>query len=115
MFARGIEAAVAGIVPDARKVFLFHKTVVVFMIGSGSGKGDRVGKTPGQEGMLINSEPLSLSMPRRGNGRLWWMSGRASKTHFWVLLRRGRSSVHPEATSVASRVRQNSPESRSPQ
>jgi hypothetical protein len=54
---------------------------------------------------LINSEPLSLSMPNRGKGRPVWMLGRVCKIHYWALLGRGRSSTRPEATSVASRVR----------
>jgi len=63
----------------------------------------------------MNSEPLSLSMPESGKGRAALMSSRASKTHLWALLRVGRSLTQPEYTSVAVRVRQNSPESDAPQ
>ena len=115
VFGRGVEAAVADIIANTFKVFLFDETVVVFLVGPVRVKEIRRESHQDRRVRLINSEPLSLSMPRRGKGRLDWMSGRASMTHFWALLRRGRSSTHPEATSVASKVRQNSPASRSPQ
>jgi hypothetical protein len=96
---RGVEAAVADIVPDTREIFLFDEAVIVFLAGSGPGEGDAVGITSGQEGMVDELRAvIAVSMPRRGKGRAWM-------THFWALLRRGRSSTQPEATSVASRVR----------
>jgi hypothetical protein len=49
VFRRGVEATVANIVPDALQVFLFNKTGVVFLAGSGTGEGDTVGIAPGKE------------------------------------------------------------------
>jgi hypothetical protein len=59
MFCEGIEAAVADILPNAFKVFLFDETVIVFLVGPGSGKGDMMGIAPGQEGPVDGSRALS--------------------------------------------------------
>jgi hypothetical protein len=63
MFRRGIETAVAGIAADTDdtsyrlKFFCSTRTrgpqtVIVFPAGPGAGKGDVVGVTPGEEGMV---------------------------------------------------------------
>ena len=53
---------------------------------------------------LMNSEPLSESMPRIGNGNAPVMSSSASNTHFCALLRTLRFSVQPVAMSVTVSV-----------
>src|SRR5665811_690979 len=52
---------------------------------------------------LMNSEPLSESMPRIGNGNAAVASWIASNTHFWALFRTERVSVHPVAISRVDR------------
>jgi hypothetical protein len=63
----------------------------------------------------MNSLPLSLWSSKSGNGRVAWMVLRPSRVHLWALFFRVRSSVQPEATSVAVRVKLKSPASLSPQ
>ena len=57
VFNGGVETRVVGIVPKALEVFWFDETVVVFLVGPGSGEGDVAGITPGRRVQLINSAP----------------------------------------------------------
>jgi hypothetical protein len=54
--------------------------------------------------LLINSLPLSLWNSKTGRGTAVLMSARALKVQECALLRRERSSIQPEATSVAVKV-----------
>ncbi len=58
---------------------------------------------------LMNSDPLSESMPRTGKGNFAVASLIAANTHFCALFRTDTVSVQPVAMSVISRVKQNSP------
>jgi hypothetical protein len=57
----------------------------------------------------MNSDPLSESTPRIGNGILWTMSLSARKTHVPALLGTERFSVQPVAMSVTVSVYANWP------
>ena len=57
----------------------------------------------------MNSEPLSESMPRIGNGNWEMTYSMASKTQIAALFLTDRLMVHPVKTSVTVRVKQNSP------
>src|SRR5690625_2496023 len=59
---------------------------------------------------LMNSLPLSLSIPTMGNGKVAMTCCSASKTHLAALLRTDRLTVHPVAMSVTVSVKQKSPE-----
>ena len=52
----------------------------------------------------MNSEPLSLSTPRIGNGMILALSSSAATTHFWALFYTDRFSVQPVAMSVTVSV-----------
>ena len=52
----------------------------------------------------MNSDPLSESTPRIGNGILWAMSLSAARTHLAALLGTERFSVQPVAMSVTVSV-----------
>jgi hypothetical protein len=53
---------------------------------------------------LMNSLPLSESMPSTGNGIWAWISTSAANTHLAALFTTVRFSVQPVAMSVAVRV-----------
>ena len=57
----------------------------------------------------MNSDPLSESMPRIGNGKRLVTYAIASTTWIAALFATDRFTVHPVATSVTVRVKQNSP------
>jgi hypothetical protein len=59
--------------------------------------------------MLINSAPLSVSIPNSGKGRRSWARLRAATTASWPRWRSGRHSVQPVAISVRVRVQRNEP------
>src|SRR5215813_9331347 len=63
----------------------------------------------------MNSEPLSLSSPRRGTGRRPRTSCRAALTRLWPLPQTGWSSTQPVAISTAHRVGKKKPLPSSPQ
>ena len=58
---------------------------------------------------LMNSEPLSKSMPKTGNGTHPTAASRAEMMCFSALFRIERVKVHPVSTSVMFTVRVNSP------
>ena len=58
---------------------------------------------------LMNSEPLSESMPMIGNGNTPITCWSASNTHLAALFCTERFTVHPVAMSVTVKVKQNSP------
>ena len=58
---------------------------------------------------LMNSLPLSESMPTIGNGNAAVISTKAANTHFCALFLTARVSVQPLKTSVTVRVWQKSP------
>ena len=64
---------------------------------------------------LMNSDPLSKSMPSTGNGIASTAASRAEMMCFSALLRIERVKVHPVSTSVMFTVRANSPLSTGPQ
>jgi hypothetical protein len=65
-----------------------------------------MGIAPGKEGTIDKLRAvIAVDAQKKGKGRSFRMSGRASNPPFWALLRRGLSPAHPEKTSVASRVR----------
>ncbi|MDR1986989.1 MAG: hypothetical protein LBP88_08480 [Treponema sp.] len=68
-FGGGVETAAAGILPDAREVFLFDETVVVFLVGPGAGKGDAAGITPGQEGRVDTLRAVVAVDAPEGKGK----------------------------------------------
>jgi len=110
------ETPVADEVADVGVVLLLHVAVVVLAVGPV----ERVNMMPTfwhhfSSALLMNSAPLSLSMPRSGNGRESLTSASASKVHLWALFGTARNSVQPEYTSVEVRVSGNSPESEVPQ
>ena len=53
---------------------------------------------------LMNSLPLSESIPMIGNGNIALISRSAANTHVWALLRTERFSVQPVAISVTVSV-----------
>src|SRR5664279_4550275 len=57
----------------------------------------------------MNSDPLSESIPRMGNGNSAATCSMASKTQMAALFLTDRLTVHPVAMSVTVRVKQNSP------
>jgi hypothetical protein len=63
---------------------------------------------------LINSDPLSESIPSKSNGNRLCMSFNASNTHICALFFTACISVHPVQTSVTSRVCMNSPRASPP-
>src|SRR3954462_6958686 len=62
----------------------------------------------------MNSEPLSESIPRIGNGNRPRAYCRAANTHFWALFGTDRLIVQHVAISVTVRVKQNCPEATPP-
>src|SRR5215216_3896504 len=58
---------------------------------------------------LMNSLPLSESMPSSGNGKAAWISTKAANTRRAALLRTLRTSVQPVAMSVTVREQAKSP------
>ncbi|MBB2997093.1 hypothetical protein E9229_003340 [Paeniglutamicibacter cryotolerans] len=58
---------------------------------------------------MMNSLPLSESIPMMGNGKTLVTCIRASNTHFWALFFTAWFTVQPVAMSVTVRVKQNSP------
>src|SRR5258708_2672356 len=64
---------------------------------------------------LRNSEPLSVSMPNRGNGKSVRANESAASTASALLYKRGMHSVQPVARSVSVRVDRNLPSRCSPQ
>jgi hypothetical protein len=64
----GVEAVVADILPDAGEIFLFDEAVVVFLVGSATGKGDVMGIASGQEGTVDKFRAVVAVDAEEGEG-----------------------------------------------
>jgi hypothetical protein len=87
---------------DDRAVLLLDMGAVVLLIGAAAGEGDALALAP--RSWLMNSDPLSLSTPRKGMGRRWRTWWIAVPTRSWPLPHTAWSSTQLVATSTAQRV-----------
>jgi hypothetical protein len=105
VFCGGVETGVADIVPDVFQVFLFDETGIVFLVRAGSGKSAVEGIAPEPEGGRNKLRAVIAVDAPKGKGRLFWMSGRASKTHFGALLGGGLKELLTKQFSGKTRNR----------
>jgi hypothetical protein len=100
LFLKAREPVIADVFADDGAVFLLHETVVVFLVVAAACEGEGFFGAPDFGGVV--DKLRAIIAVKLGDGQE--SAERALKVQEWALLRRERSSVQPETTSVTVKV-----------
>ena len=103
-FLKPFEPVIPDVLADNGSVFLLDETVVVLFVVTAAGEGEGFLFTPYFGGVIDKFRAIITVDSKTGKGTVFLISERALNVQEWALLRRERSSVQPEATSVAVKV-----------